>query len=85
VSEQIARLIPCVDEVICYNARFFDRINKTKAFDAAKGWRFAKDMKSRNFDLIIDLRGSFSSLFFALIAKSKYRLDRGTYLIHRKT
>jgi ADP-heptose:LPS heptosyltransferase len=84
VSEQIARLIPCVGEVICYNARFFDRIDKAKAFDVAKGWRFAKDMKSRNFDLIVDLRGSFASLFFALIAKSKYRLDRGTYLIRRK-
>jgi ADP-heptose:LPS heptosyltransferase len=84
VSEQIARLIPHIDEVICYNARFFDRTGETKVFDVMKAFRFAKDMKSRNFDLIIDLRGSFASLLFALIAKSRYRLDRGTYLICRK-
>jgi heptosyltransferase-1 len=84
VSEQIARLIPHVDEVISYNARFFDRTGKTKVFDVMKAFRFAKDMKSRNFDLIIDLRGSFASLLFALIAKNRYRLDRGTYLIRRK-
>jgi len=84
VSEQIARLIPHVDEVICYNARFFDRTGKAKAFDFVKGLHFAKNMKSRNFDLIVDLRGSFASLLFALIAKSKYRIDRGTYLIHRR-
>jgi len=84
VSEQIVRLIPHVDEVICYNAKFFDRTGKAKAFDFVKAFHFAKDMKNRNFDLIIDLRGSFASLLFALIAKSKYRLDRGTYLMCRK-
>ena len=84
VSEKIAKLIPHVDEVICYNARFFDRTDEAKALDIAKGLRFAKDMKNRNFNLIFDLRGSFASLLFALIAKSKYRFDRGTYLIRRR-
>jgi ADP-heptose:LPS heptosyltransferase len=83
-SEQIAKLIPHVDEVICYNAKFFDRTGKAKAFDFVKAFHFAKDMKSRNFDLIVDFRGSFASLLFALTAKNRDRLDRGTYLIRRK-
>ena len=83
-SEQVARYIPYVDEVLCYDARFFDRSGDSKAFDFARGMRFAREMRDRDFDLIVDLRGSFASLLFALIARSKYRIDRGTYLIQRK-
>jgi ADP-heptose:LPS heptosyltransferase len=83
-SEQIARMIPYIDEIILYNARFFDRSGKAKAFDVMKGFRFAKDMNRGRFDLIVDLRGSFASLLYAVIANSKYRLDRGSYLIKRK-
>ena len=52
--------------------------------DIAKGIRFAADMRKRNFDLIVDLRGSFASLLFAILSKSKYRLDRGSYLLKKK-
>jgi len=83
-SEPIARYILHVDEVLCYNARFFDRSGSSRMFDFARGARFAREMRRREFDLIVDLRGSFASLFFALIAKSKYRIDRGTYLVQRK-
>jgi len=84
-AEAIARRIPCVDEVLCYDARFFARSGGSKMFDFARGMRFIRKMRRREFDLIVDLRGSFAPLVFALIAKSKYRIDRGTYLIHRKT
>ena len=83
-SEPIVRYIPHTDEVICYNARFFDRSTSVKMFDFARGIRFAREMKRRNFDLVVDLRGSFASLFFALMTKSTYRIDRGTYLVQRK-
>jgi lipopolysaccharide heptosyltransferase II len=83
-SEPIARYIPHVDEILCYDARFFDRSGSTRMFDFARGVRFAREMGRRKFDLIVDLRGSFASLFLALIAKSKYRIDRGTYLVQRK-
>ncbi len=83
-SESIARRIRYVDEVLCYDAHFFDRSGSRKMFDLARGMRFARDMKKRDFDLIVELRGSFASVFFALIGKSRYRIDRGTYLIMRK-
>jgi ADP-heptose:LPS heptosyltransferase len=83
-SEPIVRYIFHVDEVLCYNARFFDRSGGSRIFDFARGARFAREMRGREFDLIVDLRGSFASLFFALIARSKYRIDRGTYLVQRK-
>ena len=83
-SEPIARYIPHVDEVLCHNARFFNRSGSRKTFDFARGMRFAREMRRREFDLIVDLRGSFASLLFALIAKSEYRIDRGTYLVQRK-
>jgi len=83
-SEAIAGYIPYVDEILCYDARFFDRSGRSGMFDFARGIRFARDMRNRNFDLIVDLRGSFASLFFALIAGSRYRIDRGTYLVQRK-
>jgi heptosyltransferase-2 len=84
LSEPIAKLFPYIDEVLCYNARFFDRSGNAKILDIPKGIRFAVNMRKRNFDLIVDLRGSWASLFFATISKSKYRIDRGSYLVKRK-
>ena len=83
-SEPLARLIPYIDEVLCYNARFFDRTGKSKMFDIFSGIRFARDMRMGDYDLIIDLRGSFASLFYAFVGNAEYRLDRGTYLVYRK-
>ncbi|HGJ67099.1 TPA: glycosyltransferase family 9 protein [bacterium] len=83
-SKSIAEFIPYIDDVVCYNARFFDRSGSAKMFDIIKGIRFAFDMKKRDFDLIVDLRGSFASIFFAIVSKSKYRIDRGSYLLKRK-
>ena len=83
-SKAIAEMIPYVDEVILYNARFFDRSGNARAFDILKGVRFAENMKQRKFDLIIDLRGSFATLLYAVISNSRYRLDRGAYLVKRK-
>lgn len=42
-------------------------------------------MIRKKFDLVIDLRGCFASIFYALFGNAEYRLDRGTYLIKRKT
>ena len=83
-SDPIARTIAQVDEVICYDARFFDKSGGGKRFDLKNGIRFAREMRRREFDLIVDLRGSFAPLVFALTARSRYRIDRGTYLVHRK-
>ena len=82
--EPVAGYIPYVDEVLCYNARFFDRSGRSKMFDLTLGMCFSREMRDREFDLIVDLRGSFASLLFAMIARSKYRIDRGTYLVQRK-
>ena len=84
-SGPIARIIPHVDEIICYDARFFDRSGSGKRLNLKDGIRFAREMRRREFDLIVDLRGSFAPLGFALTARSGYRIDRGTYLVHRKT
>jgi lipopolysaccharide heptosyltransferase II len=82
-SEPIVRRIPYLDEISCYDAGFFHR-SGSRRFNFASGLRFARDMRRRKFDLIVDLRGSFASLLFALVAKSRYRIDRGTYLVLRK-
>ena len=84
-SESVARHIPHVDEVLCYDARFFDRSGSGKMLDLSRGMCFAREMRKRRFDLIVDLRGSFASLLFAMIAKSKHRIDRGTYLAQRRS
>ncbi|MGQ9610436.1 MAG: glycosyltransferase family 9 protein [bacterium] len=80
----IAKLIPYVDDVVCYNARFFDRSSKKKMFDFTSGINLIRNLRKRNFDLIFELRGSFVSLILALVSKSRYRLDRATYLFYRK-
>ena len=82
-SEPLARLIPYVDDIVCYNARFFDRSDSVKILDIGHVIRFLNGMKKK-YDLIFDLRGSFISILFAIVSKSKYRFDRGTYLINRK-
>ena len=84
-SRPVAESIPHVDEVLCYDARFFDKSGGAKRLDFAQGIRFAREMRRQDFDLMVDLRGSFAPLIFALMAKSRYRIDRGTYLVHRKT
>ncbi len=83
-SKAIAEMIPYVDEIILYNAKFFDRSGKTKAFDILKGIKFAVSMRRRQFDLIFDLRGSIATNLYAMISNSRYRLDRGSYLVKRK-
>lgn len=81
---EVAGYIPDIDEIVKYDARFFDRSGKSRMFDFGRGISFARDMRRREFDLIVDLRGSFATLAFALIAQSEYRVDRATYLIERK-
>ena len=83
-SKLIASYIPYLDEILCYDARFFDRSGSLRMLDFPRGLRFAREMRKRDFDLIVDLRGSFASLLYAAIAKSRFRIDRGTYLIQRK-
>ncbi len=83
-SKLIASYIPHLDEILCYDARFFDRSGTLRILDFERSVRFAREMGKRDFDLIVDLRGSFASLLYAVIAKSSYRIDRGTYLIQRK-
>ena len=80
----IASCFPQVDEVLHYDARYFDRTDRGRSFNFAGGMSFAREMRKRDYDLIVDLRGSFASLLFALIAKSRHRVDRGTYLVQRK-
>jgi len=84
-SESVARYISHVDEVLCYDARFFDKSGSGKMLDLSCGMRFAREMRKRGFDLIVDLRGGFASLLFAMIAGSKHRIDRGTYLVQRRS
>lgn len=84
LCQDIARLIPYVDDIFCYNARFFDRSGRKRMFDLANGMHFVRNMRQRNYDLIFELRGSFVSLIFALVSRSKYRLDRATNLFYRK-
>ncbi len=83
-SRLIASYIPHLDEILCYDARFFDRSGSLRMLDFPRGLRFARDMRKRDFDLIVDLRGSFASLLYGVIAESRFRIDRGTYLIQRK-
>ncbi len=83
-SKLIASYIPHLDEILCYDARFFDRSGSLRMLDFPRGLRFAREMKKQGFDLIVDLRGSFASLLYAVTAKSRFRIDRGTYLIQRK-
>jgi ADP-heptose:LPS heptosyltransferase len=83
-SRAVAELIAYIDEILCYNPRFFDRTGTSKMFDFTGGINFARSMRRLRFDLIVELRGSFASLFYALIGNASYRIDRGTYLVNRK-
>ncbi|MGB9594952.1 MAG: glycosyltransferase family 9 protein [Candidatus Poribacteria bacterium] len=84
LSKAIAEIIPYVDEILLYNARFFDRSGDARAFNILKGVKFAVNMRHQKFDLIIDFRGSIATILYAIISNSKYRLDRGTYLVKKK-
>ena len=71
-SRSIANYIPHVDDIIYYDARFFDRSGNKKMFDVAGALRFAGDIKKRDFDLIVDLRGSYASLLAAVRSITRF-------------
>lgn len=83
-TKPIAEMIPYVNNVTCYDAKFFDRTGKVKAFDLVRAIEFVKRVRSKKYDLILDLRGSLMTVLLAVMAKAKFRLDRGTYLLLRK-
>lgn len=83
-NKVMAEMIPYIDDVICYDAKFFDRTGKVGTFKVCRAIKFIRCISSKKFDLILDLRGSLMTVLFAALAKARFRLDRGTYLFLKK-
>lgn len=65
-----------VDEICCYNAKFFTRLNPPSGF--WKSFKLIRKLLRTKIDLIVDLRNTPLSLTYALFSGAKYRLDRAS-------
>ena len=67
---------PYIDEIICFDAPWFDRSPK-KSFTLGKFRRLAKQLRQYHFDLGFDLRGDLRHILLMYVAKVKYRVGYG--------
>ena len=64
---------PDVDKILRYNARFFYRSGGPKA--RHKVYNILSLLQQQKYDLVIDLRGNWVTVLFALMKPTRYRLD----------
>jgi len=78
---------PYIDEVICYDAPWFDQ-NKRKVFEFKKFFKLARELQRHNYDLGIDLRGDFRHLLLMALAgvrfKVGYSITGGDFLLDKR-
>ena len=72
-TKDIYRAHPYVDRIVSYNCAWLNR-GKIK-WGIKKRFGVLLGIYKEKFDLIIDIRGSFGTLFLALLKASKYRAD----------
>jgi heptosyltransferase I len=78
---------PYVDEVICYDAPWFNRKNK-KVFEFRRFFKLAGELRRHNYDLGIDLKGDFRHIVLMALSGVRFRtgygITGGGFLLHRK-
>lgn len=86
-AKEIVMNNPYVDEVICYDAPWFDR-NKKRAFEFRKFFKLGQELRRHNYDLGLELRGDSRHILLMALARIKFRVGYGItgggFLLHRK-
>jgi lipopolysaccharide heptosyltransferase II len=67
---------PYVDEIICYDAPWFDRKRK-RIFELKKFFKLAGQLRRHNYDLGFDLRGDLRHILLMTLAGVKFRVGYG--------
>jgi len=67
---------PFIDQVICYDAPWFDRKNK-KLFGAVSFFQLVKKLKPFHFDLGLDPRGDSRHILLMALAGTNYKAGLG--------
>lgn len=67
---------PYIDEVICYDAPWFDR-NKKRIFEMVRFFKLAGELHRHNYDLGFDLRGDFRHILLMFFAGIRYKVGYG--------
>jgi len=78
---------PYVDEVICYDAPWFNRKTK-RIFEFKRFFKLADELRRHNYDLGIDLKGDLRHIVLMALAGIKFRVGYGItgggFFLHRK-
>ncbi len=71
LTKELLENCPYVDEVLVYDPLWY---RGKKTFSIFEHIGFIRNLRKRNFDLAIDLRGELRNIIVAYLSKSKYRL-----------
>ncbi|MDP6642290.1 MAG: glycosyltransferase family 9 protein [Candidatus Nanoarchaeia archaeon] len=71
LTKELLENCPYVDEVLVYDPLWY---RGKKTFSLSKHIKFFKNIRKRNFDLAIDLRGELRNIVVAYLCNSRYRL-----------
>ena len=77
----VLRHHPDVNNIIKYDAPYFCRSQRMHLRDAS---RLFRSLRLRKYDLLIDLRGDWVTVLFALLKGASYRLDLASLQIENK-
>jgi ADP-heptose:LPS heptosyltransferase len=72
-SKDILKDNPDVDEILVYDAYWFNR-NKGKKFNMKKTWRFIQEMRRKKFDIFYSFRGDFMGILIGAILRIPIRI-----------
>jgi ADP-heptose:LPS heptosyltransferase len=75
-AKQIVMSSPYIDEVICYDAPWFDRDNR-RIFEFKRFFKLAAELHKHHYDIGIDLRGDLRHILLMALAGIKYRVSYG--------
>jgi len=86
-SKDIVMNNPHIDEVISYNAPWFDRSRK-KLFEVIKFFRLAAELRKQQYDIGFDPRGDFRHILLMFISGIRFRVGYGMtgggFMLHRQ-
>ena len=82
-AEPLLRNNPYVNEIVTYNSAIFTRGSKKTSF--VEAIKLFNHLRKSNYDLLIDLRGDYASLFFCLLGLARSRIEWwASHIIERK-
>ena len=86
-SKEIVLSNPNIDEVICYDAPWFDR-NKRKVFEVVRFIKIAMQLRKDKYDIGFDLRGDLRHIILMALGGVKFRIGYGItgggFLLHKE-